>query len=112
MVDEHNTSKRCPGCFEDTVEDKERRIRSCRNFKVGFSTRPKRGAYVHIGTSLHLSLGLFFPPCTTLQYYVAENKSVAISATLRLKLFDLLLSGLPALYRRGLCLFFVSRVRT
>ncbi|CAM9400511.1 unnamed protein product [Sphacelaria rigidula] len=35
MVDEHNTSKKCPGCFEDTVEDKERRIRSCKNFKVG-----------------------------------------------------------------------------
>ncbi|CAM9522063.1 unnamed protein product [Laminaria digitata] len=35
MVDERNTSKKCPGCLEDTVEDKERRIRSCKNFKVG-----------------------------------------------------------------------------
>ena len=35
MVDEYNTSKKCPGCREDTIEDKERRIRSCRNFKVG-----------------------------------------------------------------------------
>lgn len=35
MVNEHNTSKKCPGCFKDTVEDKERRIRSCTNFKVG-----------------------------------------------------------------------------
>ena len=35
MVGEHNTSKKCPGCLGDTVEDKERRIRSCRNFKVG-----------------------------------------------------------------------------
>lgn len=35
MVDEYNTSKKCPGCKEDTVEDKERRIRSCKNFKVG-----------------------------------------------------------------------------
>jgi hypothetical protein len=35
MVYEYNTSKKCPGCGEDTVEDKERRIRSCKNFKVG-----------------------------------------------------------------------------
>ena len=35
MVDEYNTSKKCPGCGEDTVEDKERRIRSCKNFKIG-----------------------------------------------------------------------------
>ncbi|AAR26975.1 FirrV-1-M1 [Feldmannia irregularis virus a] len=35
MVNEYNTSKQCPGCLEDTVEDKERRIRSCINFKVG-----------------------------------------------------------------------------
>ena len=35
MVGEYNTSKKCPGCLEDTVEDKERRIRSCKNFKVG-----------------------------------------------------------------------------
>ena len=35
MVNEHNTSKKCPGCGEDTVEDKERRIRSCKNFKIG-----------------------------------------------------------------------------
>lgn len=35
MVDEYNTSKKCPGCKEDTVEDKERRIRSCKNCKVG-----------------------------------------------------------------------------
>lgn len=35
MVEEYNTSKKCPGCKEDTVEDKERRIRSCKNFKVG-----------------------------------------------------------------------------
>lgn len=34
-VGEHNTSKKCPGCLGDAVEDKERRIRSCRNFKVG-----------------------------------------------------------------------------
>ena len=35
MVDENNTSKKCPGCKEVTVEDKQRRIRSCKNFKVG-----------------------------------------------------------------------------
>ncbi|CAN0342496.1 unnamed protein product [Pylaiella littoralis] len=35
MVDEYNTSKKCPGCLGDTVEDKERRTRSCKNFKVG-----------------------------------------------------------------------------
>ena len=35
MVDEYNTSKKCPGCKADTVENKERRIRSCTNFKVG-----------------------------------------------------------------------------
>lgn len=35
MVDEYNTSKKCPGCGADTVEDKERRIRSCKNFKIG-----------------------------------------------------------------------------
>jgi hypothetical protein len=40
MVDENNTSKKCPGCKEDTVEDKERRIRSCKNFKVGSPKSP------------------------------------------------------------------------
>ncbi|CAM9207965.1 unnamed protein product [Pylaiella littoralis] len=35
MVNEYNTSKKCPGCFEDTYEDRERRIRSCKNFKIG-----------------------------------------------------------------------------
>lgn len=35
MVDEYNTSKKCPGCKEDLVEDKERRVRSCTNFKIG-----------------------------------------------------------------------------
>ncbi|CAM9681554.1 unnamed protein product [Ectocarpus sp. 13 AM-2016] len=31
MVNEYNTSKKCPGCFGDTIEDKERRTRSCTN---------------------------------------------------------------------------------
>ncbi|CAN0207791.1 unnamed protein product [Pylaiella littoralis] len=35
MVNEYNTSKKCPGCFEDTYEDRERRIRGCKNFKIG-----------------------------------------------------------------------------
>ncbi|CAN0373923.1 unnamed protein product [Pylaiella littoralis] len=35
MVNEYKTSKKCPGCFEDTYEDGERRIRSCKNFKIG-----------------------------------------------------------------------------
>ncbi|CAM9531290.1 unnamed protein product, partial [Pylaiella littoralis] len=35
MVKEYNTSKKCPGCKVDLVEDKERRIRSCINFNVG-----------------------------------------------------------------------------
>ena len=44
MVHEHYTSKKCPGCFEDTVEDKERRTRSCRNFKVGY---PEESCRLH-----------------------------------------------------------------
>jgi len=35
MVNEYNTSKKCPGCKVNLVEDKERRVRSCTNFKVG-----------------------------------------------------------------------------
>ena len=35
MVNEYNTSKMCPGCLTKTSEDKERRIRSCKNFKIG-----------------------------------------------------------------------------
>lgn len=35
MVNEYNTSKKCPGCKVNLVEDKERRVRSCKNFKVG-----------------------------------------------------------------------------
>ena len=34
MVDEFNTSKQCPGCKMNLTEDKERRIRSCKNFNV------------------------------------------------------------------------------
>jgi len=34
MVNEYNTSKKCPGCKVNLVEDKERRVRSCTNFKV------------------------------------------------------------------------------
>ena len=34
MVSEYNTSKKCPGCKVNLVEDKERRVRSCTNFDV------------------------------------------------------------------------------
>ena len=34
MVDESNTSKKCPGCKMNLTEDKERRIRSCKNFNI------------------------------------------------------------------------------
>ncbi|CAN0291078.1 unnamed protein product, partial [Scytosiphon promiscuus] len=43
-VREHHTSKKCPGCFEDTVEDKERRMRSCRNVQVGY---PEEACRLH-----------------------------------------------------------------
>lgn len=44
MVGEHNTSKKCPGCLGDTVEDKQRRTRSCRNFSIG---NPEESCRLH-----------------------------------------------------------------
>ena len=44
MVGEHNTSKKCPGCLGDTVEDKQGRTRSCRNFSIG---NPEESCRLH-----------------------------------------------------------------